>query len=698
MKLRSTVRPPKRLYSEEYESPYSEINLRRTPKAIERPPIIEFNPNLPPAAFPTLDKPRPPGSNDDSFDNCEDNFEEVDLEDLTFTDIENLKANNGPLNPIYVRNMELMANTGRSSSHMDNLDRQDSDGDELDDGFDGGPSVVSDSTGVSLDPGNGHQIGASSLLTESQSAPQSPDPQWCDLPVSLRVEIFGNLLQSNPWSRACIMLGLSVRDQVDLREAWSERDEQLDYEDEQLEKMQEERLRALMRIDNSLPNRDRDRHSIWALFDKTRRQAHRDIQEQQRESSGSFLMCITDEIAVAKRFLGKRGLSVKLVGEWCNTIPVVEGPDGDEPGPGNSKPITLKWNLEPTGIDISGLKPGTFPARNNATASNKATVPTASKVSLINDINGFGASNSARQVDRTWHRSGVVNPVTRWINSPSQRFAQPTRPQPTRPNGLVSLNIGMQHTAQIESTAEPQVVDPTRLDRQTPPEDRIFQSLIPLVEGAADTHNVPSYSAHAPRQTTPSTRPEEEPVRRAMGGCWSYMSAGPNQSLASTATRSRRRRLEGTTSCLRNEITRTDHGSNGQRPPVPQSDARTEIHPLAQPEQGSVSEVQPTATRNLRSPSVIDLDGFHPATSYRGSLPCHDGQMSRTVSPAPVEEGTREETDSMTITPPTSDVPRAHASQGSEGEEPANDDHWDGSEGEDDMELDEMVLVPCSSS
>ncbi|KAK1146470.1 hypothetical protein N8T08_002899 [Aspergillus melleus] len=374
MKLRSTVRPPKRLYSEEYESPYSGVNLRRTPKAIERPPINEFNPNLPPAAFPTLDRPRPPGSSDASFDNCEDNFEEeVDLEDLTFTEIENLKANNGPLNPIYVRNMELMVNAGRSSPHMDYLDMQDSDGDELDDGFDGGPSMVSDSTGVSLDPGNGHQIGASSLLTESQSAPQFPDPQWCDLPVSLRVEIFDNLLQSNPWSRACIMLGLSVRDQVHLREVWSERDKQLDYEDEQLEKMQEERLKALMRIDNSLPNRDRGRHSIWALFGKIRRQAHRDIQEQQRESSGSFFMCNTDEIAVAKRFLGKRGLSVKLVGGWCNTIPVVEGPDGDESGPGNSKQITLEWNLEPTGIDISGLKPGTFPARNNATASNKAT-------------------------------------------------------------------------------------------------------------------------------------------------------------------------------------------------------------------------------------------------------------------------------------------------------------------------------------
>ncbi|KAH8426212.1 uncharacterized protein LDX57_003959 [Aspergillus melleus] len=693
MKLRSTIRPPKRLYSEEYVSTYSEVNLRRTPKSIERPPIIEFNPNLPSAAFPTLDNSRSPESNADSFDSCEDiSEEEMDFEDFTFTEIENLKASNGPLNPIYVRNMELMANAGCSPSHMDYLDMQDSDGDEIDDGLDGGPSVVSNSTGVSLGPDNGLQIGASSLLTKPQSVPEFPEPQWCDLPVSLRVEIVSNLLQSNPWSRACIMLGLSVRDQVDLREAWSERDKQLDYEDEQLEKMQEERLRALMRIDNSLPNRDRDWHSIWALFGKTRRQARRDIQEQQRESDGNFFMCNSDEIAVAKRFLRQRGLSVKLVGEWCNTIPVVEGPDGDESGPGNSKPTTLKWNLKPTGIDISGLKPGTFPARNNATASNKATVPTASKVSLINDINGFGASTSARPVDRTRHRSGVVNTVTSWINAPSQRSAQSPRP-----NGLVSQDIGMQRAAQIESTAEPQAVDPTRLARQTPPEDRIFQGPIPPVEGAADTHEVPSCPVHAPRQRTPPTGPEE-PVRRAMGGCWSYLSAGPNQNLANTATRPRRRRLEGTTSGLRNEITRTDHGSNEQRPPVPQTDARTEIHPIAQPEQGSVPEFQPTATRNLRSPSIIDLDGFHPATTHRGLLPCNDGQMSRTVSPAPVEEDAREETDSMTITPPTSDVPLTHASQDSEGEELTNDDHWEGSEDEDDMELDEMVLVPCSSS
>ncbi|KAI9038787.1 uncharacterized protein KD926_010243 [Aspergillus affinis] len=674
MKLRSSIRPPKRFNSEEFECPYSEVNLRRTPKSIERPPIIEFNPNLPPAAFPTLDKPRPPGSNDDKIDNGQDSSdEEMEFEDLAFTEIENLKASNGPLNPIYLRNMALMANAGRGS-HMDFLDLQESFGDRIDNGFDGGLS---------------------------ESAPILPDPQWRDILMSLKVEIFGNLLQSCSWSHACIRLGLSVRDQVELRGAWTERDKQLDYEDEQLEKMREDRLRALMRIDNSLLNRDQ--HSIWTLFCKTRRQARHNIQVQQRESCKNFFMCNTDEIAIAKRFLEKWGLSPKLVGEWCNTIPVVEGPDGEESDSDDLEPRTLKWNLKPTGIDISGLQPGIAPPRNNATASNKPTVSTASKVSLINDIHGFGPSTSARQMDASWLRSGVVNSVSRWINAPSQ---------PTWPNGLVNLNIGMQRAAQVQPTTEPQLVEPTRLARQTPPQDRISQVLAPTVEGASYTYVVSSYPAQAPRRRPPSTRPEpEEPVRRTLGGCWSYLSAGPNQNLATTATRPLRTRRGGTRSGLRNEITRTD-GSNDQRPPAPLPDEGTEIPredrssngkcPASQPEHSSLPKVQPTTTRNRRCPSVIDLDGYNSATSYRGLPPSHDGQISRTASPVPVDEGPREETDSMTITPPTSDIPLALASQVSENEETVeetvNDNRWEESEDEDDMELDEMVLVPCFSN
>ncbi|THC93821.1 hypothetical protein EYZ11_006710 [Aspergillus tanneri] len=135
MKLRNNIRPPKRLNSEQFDSPYSQVSLRRTKNSASHS-YVPYDPDLPPAAFPTLEQPRAPGQrNCDEEDNelhsetlkasqsqqdkwstrlglgQEDNDGQVDFEDIPLGQIENYIASNGDMNPVYKRNMAVMANT-----------------------------------------------------------------------------------------------------------------------------------------------------------------------------------------------------------------------------------------------------------------------------------------------------------------------------------------------------------------------------------------------------------------------------------------------------------------------------------------------------------------------------------------------------------------------------------------------------------
>jgi hypothetical protein len=59
MNLRKHVKAPQRYEPELVDAPYEERYMPTARKPLFRPPIVEYNPRLPPAAFPTLDKPRP---------------------------------------------------------------------------------------------------------------------------------------------------------------------------------------------------------------------------------------------------------------------------------------------------------------------------------------------------------------------------------------------------------------------------------------------------------------------------------------------------------------------------------------------------------------------------------------------------------------------------------------------------------------
>lgn len=125
-------------------SPHKSHLFQRKVKAeLSRKLIVDFDPTLPPAAFPTVDITKTAGSTKTSMSICEypagklfflqgpkDDGEDVDQ--ATLNDMENHVASNNELNPVYLRNMKIMAGQapGDVSDKDAGFDFEDSDLDE----------------------------------------------------------------------------------------------------------------------------------------------------------------------------------------------------------------------------------------------------------------------------------------------------------------------------------------------------------------------------------------------------------------------------------------------------------------------------------------------------------------------------------------------------------------------------------------
>jgi hypothetical protein len=134
MRLRETVHPPAHYQTELLYQPTLQRALRSSRSSVAND-YVGYNPNLPPAAFPTLDELHPPyrpqaqreGEKRDKDVNSRmsdkpiqaryENMEAKDnLQDTPDSDIENYLASNGPQNPTYAGNMARMAQSNKIPS------------------------------------------------------------------------------------------------------------------------------------------------------------------------------------------------------------------------------------------------------------------------------------------------------------------------------------------------------------------------------------------------------------------------------------------------------------------------------------------------------------------------------------------------------------------------------------------------------
>ncbi|KAB8256897.1 hypothetical protein BDV32DRAFT_160884 [Aspergillus pseudonomiae] len=496
MRLRESIRPPERYESEHFYTSLGQKSLRqhRNPN---RPPYIDFNPNLPPAVFPTLDFPRPAvpeagkcaqskGEETNSGGTLQHGREQpehygedkdsreagVDLVDIPINQVENYVASNGDLNPVYVKNMATMA--AADSSASDDLHNETDDIEAHD---------------------------------EDESAHEIPNPKWSDLCPGMQVEIFDNLLQCYTWKDACYRLNLTGEDQEKVGKHIFARNKQMEQEESQMKNMRTKQLRSLLKIDNSARHLQ-DSHQF--LFRKTSRDTTSHLRRSNRPD---YLMCHSKEVMNAKRYLRQQGLSPRYAGDWGNSISPTHpsGIDQDHDMSNLGKQVSCGQYMElATDTTDDDMMDFAF--------DHKAPTAIPDKQSFINTI-GTAAVASPR--DMTLCR-GNLNTAPRWLNLLYQHSIRNYQPA-FRENKLVCLKIGTEHAAQIHDTQPIACIQPAKLVKRFPPIDAIYYdppSWTPVI--------IQNYGARTNPTMPPIPRPsldgEPQPLPRTMGGNWSYSS------------------------------------------------------------------------------------------------------------------------------------------------------------------------------
>ncbi|OGM48546.1 hypothetical protein ABOM_002391 [Aspergillus bombycis] len=497
MRLRESIRPPERYESEHFYTSLGQKSLRQH-RNTNRPPYIDFNPNLPPAVFPTLDFPRPTvpetdkctqskGEEETNSENTPQHGREQpghygedkgsreagdDLEDIPIHQLESYAASNGDLNPIYAKNMATIAAADPSASNdlhyeTDGIDAHDED----------------DST---------HEI---------------PNPKWSDLCPGIQVEIFDNLLQCYTWKDACYKLNLTREDQEEVEEHIYARDKQMEQEESQMKIMRRKQLRALLKIDNSARHLQ-DSHQF--VFRKISRGATGYLR---RSTMPDYLMCHSKEVMNAKRYLRQHGLNPRYAGDWGSSISPTHpsGNDQDQDMSNLGKQVNCAQYMElATDTTDDDMMDFAF--------HHKAPTAIPDKQSFINTI-GTAAVASPRDMALC---RGDLNAAPRWLNLLYQHSIRNYQPA-FRENKLVCLKIGTEHAAQIHDTQPIACIQPARLVKRFPPIDAIYYDPPLWNPEITQNNGARTNPTMLPKPSSALGR-ELQPLQRTMGGNWSYNS------------------------------------------------------------------------------------------------------------------------------------------------------------------------------
>ncbi|RMJ26373.1 hypothetical protein PHISP_02753 [Aspergillus sp. HF37] len=541
MRLRDSIRPPQRFNHEELVTLGSQQPVRQASSQL-RPRQVDFNPNLPAAAFPTLERSRAGEENrDDSNNNASvqhagewgrpgqdvqrrssqnedgttDKEMRVEFEDLPIDAIENKIASNGDLNPVYARNMAIMANpVGNPYKDMEDSDQDD---------------VMADIP-----------------------APKS------DLSPGMQVEIFNNLIQSHSFSGVCHMLRLTIEECNKVRERLDSPNEQIQLENSELEDMRGKQVRALMRIDNSALRQNKVPHQL--VFRKTSRQCTRRL----RESIGmDYLLCESGDLLNARRFLHKRGINRSYAGDWSNNMVTLRAPNDD------SEPETFEWKEDLTGEAYTPGQDAVVAYTPTPSKEPRLSLCLPEKHNRESFINDSGKALDVNPWEAV-QRKGNPYASPRWLEQyqsqlHNERFErlkrEHARTVAAQNSGLVCLKIGVGRAAQIRSS-ERSYLDKGDMFRPScgtwyrnkPSESKdvrpleqyaivghpVFPNTRPVITGPPGLTRCPPI----PNANAEPVMSDPQPVRRVMGGNWSYNSVELSQNPQISSFSRARQRLE----------------------------------------------------------------------------------------------------------------------------------------------------------
>ncbi|GAD96561.1 hypothetical protein AOR_1_1024194 [Paecilomyces variotii No. 5] len=539
MRLRDRVRPPQRFESELFYQPTPQRSLRRPAPA--QPAYIDFNPNLPPAAFPTLTTPRPPekiqsqsqgngqrdkdhegdiqmddapGSSQGTLYHHADTETDDELEGIPMEDVDNYLASNGPQNTVYSRNMAIMAESDNESSAS---------------------TVIDDMDGDVENSGQG----AGSLDTQDLS-----DPGWCDLSPRLQVEIIENMLEEHPWSKIISLLGLTPEQDEQIRRHISNRNRQVEEENAQLEDMRAKQLEALMRIDNTVLRQNNPPPQI--VFRKTSVRHRRNIKDG---TESDYLLCKAGEVLLARRFLHKRGFDPLFAGRWGNEMVML---DNCLHNPGLER---LQWRPDMES-SLQAVTTAPLPIAQSAGSDSRPLSPGENGDAIrtqVNFINGF-ATESAVDPAELRIRKGDMLPPSKQPTAISQ--------QPHPRQGILRLRIGAERAAKIRDL------------------DILGDMDIGSPPGRSKTHRrrrrrrereqLSTINQDMNMSQSASSDSSEQPVLRVLGGLWSYNSLDENFDINITSSGEIRQRLEAARSEAHERMRETEAPEQNNRGSVSQ--------------------------------------------------------------------------------------------------------------------------------
>ncbi|KAJ6013595.1 hypothetical protein N7540_008186 [Penicillium herquei] len=553
------------------DEPETPVRRRRATRNTSR--AVPFNPNLPPAAFPSLpfgtpqtdqspeaNRPgqlrgilRNNGSNRDtrarrartSVVHFEDeqleqpeqeNYQEVEsgdeltreliehLAESPVQDIENFARGNTAANPIYVDNMAQMAAMGQDES--DDADVSDFEDSDLEDG------ELEDSD-----------------LEEPRDASEElgdkiPDPAWENINPGLQVEIAENMFESGrTWDQTVEALQLNEAEANLLTRFILTRNAQIQRENDSMERMRENQLQALMNIDNSDIRANDVPYQL--ILRRTIRDTFSELRHYGNEPFPDLLLCQTADVLAGRQYLHLRDLPRSLAGSWGNRLVNLQSSGNSS----DRQPERFEWNADlevESEVTIGGRELQLLQTGNIQRPVRRIEPAEPIEIrEVVNPANLVPRPGSpARQAPVDWRRYFDV-PTNVSDRSESSSPEIPTETPAYRLGGFIGLRIGYENAARIRDSVQLERVTGRRIPLRdlTPrvgPHGRVYGL-------AANSPTRASFNAHQlayldrlvvtvhPENWVESTQttfgqpilpdlqavPPNAPIKRALGGRWS---------------------------------------------------------------------------------------------------------------------------------------------------------------------------------
>ncbi|CAG8282430.1 unnamed protein product [Penicillium nalgiovense] len=513
MRLRDSIRAPQRYGEDEYETP-SRISLRHgyddsfddsmelgesgrpRPQKRRRINTVPFNPNLPPAAFPSLSRPQPGRDSTTSAQNRGDGDTQQNMqgsqvaldlhgdgsttagplppsgmEGVPIYHFENHLASNNMDNPVYARNVNMARMSGMNAA----LGSED-----MDTSPDSDDDPLPDATQVLLDT--------------------IPNPKWKDLHKAMQVEIVENTMRHHSWRRVCDLLDLGPDDRKQLTEVISIRNKQIHRENKRLEGMRRKQRKVLMRIDNSKLKRFKPPPQL--VLKRIARETNRSLVLTKYTD---LLMCQAHEVLKARQYLHQHGLPRRYAGDWGDRLVVLRESENSH------EPDRFEWKENRRFTPPPNEMETPIDAVMDETSSTKST--------FIQSIGTNGTMNPKDLFRRNTDQGPIMDWGKYYERNPDLSW-DTTKP---RLGGMVKVNVGPHNAAQVQQYKQAGA---------TP------QGLSSQVQGTAMTESpLPEFPPETPSKgprnggiTQPVFKKPARPFSRVLTGNWPLAESNPSES------------------------------------------------------------------------------------------------------------------------------------------------------------------------